>query len=76
MGCCDGTCLDMTADNENCGGCDFRCPSDEGCCGGACTDLQTESNCHSCGRSCSWDELCTYREGCRSRWDIFWDSIF
>ena len=35
---CGGTCIDVTADDENCGGCGKVCPGAQHCGGGVCRD--------------------------------------
>jgi len=51
--CCDGVCIDIQLDPENCGGCGIACSENENCCGGICTDLKSDiNNCGDCGVHC------------------------
>src|SRR5438132_301295 len=36
--CCDHACLDVSSDNQNCGGCGMACMNGMRCCGGRCAD--------------------------------------
>src|SRR5256885_1885154 len=45
--CLNGTCC---SNSQVCNG--VCCPSGQGCCNGTCTDLNTTSNCGSCGNKC------------------------
>jgi hypothetical protein len=70
---CDGTCVDLDTNWENCGacgeGCDHsyvctdgscQCPSGRSACGGWCADLTSDSDhCSACGRACRSDQLCS-----------------
>lgn len=63
---CGGSCIDVTADPANCGGCGIQCGSGQGCadgacfcfnglaaCGPSCVDLATDgANCGACGAGC------------------------
>ena len=64
--CCNGVCMDVTSDPNNCGSCRHscnggscsgglcgNCPSGFALCGGTCVNLQTDANnCGSCGNVC------------------------
>ena len=64
---CNGSCIDVSADAGNCGGCGVTCPDgvacvDGGCdltcetgvaCGAGCVDTATDpANCGACGNAC------------------------
>lgn len=71
---CDGVCIDVENDNENCGACGEECGEDEECiegsceldcssredeCDGACVDLDTDNeNCGECDNECATGEQC------------------
>jgi hypothetical protein len=61
---CHGACLDETADNNNCGGCDWKCNTGElfDCQGGRCVctaEVQTDdNNCGGCGNVCPYKTHC------------------
>lgn len=71
---CDGACVDLRTDNENCGECGNRCKDGEKCksgacriscpegqiiCGSACADLTNDINhCGECGHACKDGEKC------------------
>jgi hypothetical protein len=52
FGCCDGECVDLTSNNDHCGGCDRPPCTEPGkqCCNGGCVDVQF-NNAH-CGDNC------------------------
>ncbi|KAI9332052.1 hypothetical protein BDR26DRAFT_652180 [Obelidium mucronatum] len=70
---CNGKCMDLTFDNENCGGCGKKCPIGTTCsksackckdaslkfCNEKCMDLSEDTgNCGLCGRKCSPGKTC------------------
>lgn len=71
---CNGSCVDLTSDTNNCGACNAKCGSGLVCskgacsivcgsgttqCGAGCYDLQTDSNnCGSCGTKCTGSQVC------------------
>ena len=68
---CDGACIDVQYDADNCGGCGNACPADAYCqsaecycsegtaCDGECVDVYNDpDNCGDCGISCAADESC------------------
>jgi hypothetical protein len=69
---CNGTCVDLQTNNNNCGTCGNVCPSGATCsggqclcppgltnCNGTCVDLQTDqNNCGFCGNMCTGVEEC------------------
>ncbi|MFH1534196.1 MAG: S-layer homology domain-containing protein [Nitrospirota bacterium] len=73
--CCNSTCVNTNADEENCGSCDVTCDTSNGyscqsgncecadgltSCDGVCVDLDTdENNCGECDNVCYSDETCT-----------------
>lgn len=74
FGLCQGTCLDLRSDGNNCGACGARCGAGTRCAGGtcvsvcsseqtwcgACTDLQSDSaNCGACGAKCAPGTRCS-----------------
>jgi hypothetical protein len=70
---CGTTCIDVTSDVQNCGGCGQACPATQVCsagacgcpsdrlqCGESCVDSTSDSdNCGSCGVSCRDSEVCS-----------------
>src|SRR6185436_14634229 len=42
---CGGTCVDTSADDTHCGGCDVVCPAPSHCAGGACACAGGQSFC-------------------------------
>ena len=52
--CCNNTCVDITADPNNCGGCGNPCGA-QSCCAGNCVDTMGSdtANCGGCGVTCS-----------------------
>lgn len=66
---CDGVCVDVDNDPENCGGCGNICGEGEACeqgqclcrdeCDGVCTNTDNDrENCGSCGNSCQSGTWC------------------
>ncbi|NMB75173.1 MAG: hypothetical protein GYA21_08590 [Myxococcales bacterium] len=55
--CCDGVCLDLSSDPENCGGCGMSCAAGQGCGGGWCTARCSSDNDCEAGQACL-DGLC------------------
>src|SRR6185436_14911465 len=52
MTCCNGTCVDLTSDRNNCGICGKQIAANLNCCNGFPTDLQTDPlNCGRCFHS-------------------------
>jgi hypothetical protein len=74
---CNGTCVDLSTDNNNCGSCGSACSSNQSCqsgqcmdvgcssgltdCSGTCVDLSTDNN--NCG-SCG--STCSSNQSCQS----------
>ncbi len=57
--CCDGVCLDLLNDVQNCGGCGLDCFAGQICCDGVCLDpLDDDQNCGGCGVVCNDNENC------------------
>jgi hypothetical protein len=52
--CCNNTCVDITADKNNCGGCGNPCGTQD-CCAGNCVDTMGSdtANCGGCGVTCN-----------------------
>jgi hypothetical protein len=51
--CCDGVCVDLQSDKNNCRSCGNVCPFvDSGCCLGECVDLLDNATCGSCTNDC------------------------
>jgi hypothetical protein len=56
---CNGACVRLTTDHENCGKCGSPCRSAETCCGGVCVDTSTNAeNCGSCRTTCGQENCC------------------
>ena len=69
---CNGSCVPLATDNENCGACDNVCGARQSCvrgsctceggekvCAGQCTHVQDDSkNCGACGKACSSTDYC------------------
>jgi DNA-binding beta-propeller fold protein YncE len=69
---CDGACLDLSQDAQNCGGCGVSCqagnlcqegvcacPSGTGLCDGSCVSLQASAkHCGACGHACGPAQVC------------------
>jgi Stigma-specific protein, Stig1 len=50
---CNGVCLSLATNHQNCGKCGHACLSNQACCSGKCTNLQTSvSSCGKCGHAC------------------------
>jgi outer membrane protein assembly factor BamB len=70
---CNGVCIDMSHDPQNCGACMLTCRSDQVCaagkcgctpsqieCSNKCTDPSSDAkNCGGCGAACRDREVCT-----------------
>lgn len=57
---CNGTCVNINTDFDNCGSCGKGCTgSNAGCCNSSCVDRNTDNNnCGSCGNACSSGSTC------------------
>jgi hypothetical protein len=52
--CCNGTCVDLRTDPNNCNACGNVCPfADSGCCNGTCANLVDGKTCGACNVDCS-----------------------
>jgi hypothetical protein len=53
--CCNGQCVDITSDPNNCGGCGNPSCGTQSCCAGNCVDTMGSdtSNCGGCGIPCN-----------------------
>ena len=70
---CSGTCVGVTADAHNCGGCGKSCPAALACidgacgcpgvlqnCGDVCVDTAVDrANCGTCGMPCAAGQICS-----------------
>jgi hypothetical protein len=66
MTSCNGTCVNLNTDSDNCGACGSVCGvNTRTCCGGGtCADTRDDSNnCGSCGRVCPSGRVC-FHAGC------------
>ena len=64
--CCNGACVDISADFQNCNGCGLACFLGFNCCGGVCSNPTTDvNNCGSCGTACS--SICGQPPKCMNR---------
>lgn len=71
---CDGACIDVQFDANNCGGCGDACAADSYCeygecrcegglveCGGDCVDtFDNDDHCGQCGNACDANEACMF----------------
>ena len=58
---CDGSCADLTTDQQNCGKCGMTCNANASCCNGMCVNLKNDAdNCGTCGMSCFAPAICCY----------------
>jgi hypothetical protein len=55
--CCDGKCVDLKSDPNNCNGCGRVCTAGAYCCKGNCTP-PNDNDCAACGDSCSNGNKC------------------
>ncbi len=71
---CNGTCVDISSDYQNCGACGNACPNDQVCshgtcavvcgggsvrCGNNCVDLGADpQNCGGCNKPCATGQVC------------------
>ena len=68
---CNGACVDLTSDDQNCGSCNTVCGANEHCdngcvcdagytdCNGTCFNLQTDKNhCGNCSKVCAPGQSC------------------
>jgi hypothetical protein len=71
---CNGTCIDVQSDANNCGGCGAKCPNGQPCSNGACGGCPPgdawcpgtgctytggdEKNCGGCGKACDPRQIC------------------
>ena len=71
---CNGTCIDVQGDSQNCGACGKVCPNDQVCthatcavvcgggtsrCGNNCVDLKSDpQHCGGCNTACSTGQVC------------------
>jgi hypothetical protein len=56
---CDGVCIDIQDDADNCGSCGNECRTGFACCSGVCVDLQTDFyNCYRCDDPCMAGQTC------------------
>lgn len=69
---CQGACVDVSSNPDNCGGCGKSCGQGNACqsgqcacspsltkCEGSCVDLKSdENNCGQCGNQCDNDQQC------------------
>lgn len=58
--CSQGSCVDTTSDNNNCGSCNFVCDIGFTCCDGVCKELFGDDilNCGECGNACPGGQIC------------------
>jgi Stigma-specific protein, Stig1 len=58
---CNGKCVDLATDPNNCGSCGHVCPygTNQLCCSGTCVEQWNDrQNCGTCGNTCSSDKFC------------------
>jgi hypothetical protein len=56
---CNGVCVDLDIDRNNCGACGNVCGAGEDCCSGECVDVAySEDNCGHCGHACGAGDTC------------------
>jgi hypothetical protein len=68
---CDGTCVNLSTSNGNCGACGNICTGlTKTCCGGTCINLKTSwGNCGTCGHKCPPFSSCV-SGSCKAQEDI------
>lgn len=50
---CNGACVNLATNHQNCGRCGHACLSNQACCAGKCVNLHTNvNNCGKCGHIC------------------------
>nr|XP_010916127.1 stigma-specific STIG1-like protein 1 [Elaeis guineensis] len=59
--CCWKRCVNVMADNQNCGWCGMRCGYGQTCCGGRCVNVLYDlRNCGGCKNKCKQGGFCNY----------------
>jgi hypothetical protein len=52
--CCNGACVDLSSDPNNCNTCGNACEfADSGCCSGSCVNFLDNQTCGACNKDCS-----------------------
>jgi hypothetical protein len=63
---CNGACVNLKTDANNCNECGRVCLSGRTCCNGFCVNTQTsETNCGECGKRCPTGQTCQDGDCCR-----------
>ncbi|KAG2299402.1 hypothetical protein Bca52824_035874 [Brassica carinata] len=61
MACCKNKCMDLSADDKNCGACQNKCKFGQTCCRGQCVYVAYDKrHCGECNHSCDLGKLCVY----------------
>uniref|UniRef100_A0A1J3IZH0 Stigma-specific STIG1-like protein 1 n=1 Tax=Noccaea caerulescens TaxID=107243 RepID=A0A1J3IZH0_NOCCA len=63
MACCNNKCMDLSADDNNCGACKIKCKFGQTCCRGQCVYMAYDKrHCGECNHSCGDDhrKFCVY----------------